>query len=467
MSDKNNNTNQSNNESCSVPVGNLSDERRIKVLSPSMLVMKRFIRNKLAITGLIILVIMFLFSFVGGLLMPYKQQQVFLKQEQIPKEYAAALYNEELRTISADGQEFDRAAFAQFILALTKNQETFSSDGVNYAYKKENEYYLISRIELIANVTTRKLLFSYAPVEGQTVSDEMKTAYEAAMKDGKSKFEFDGQTYISGQGSQSFIGLPIATAIASLNVFDSATVEDRALVSTYDFHLAVERAIAQTQTTFTLDGITYTVQEESLAHRISKDGETVTLVSTMIVNPYIASNFLSLEFKEAIREAVSQNLTAFTFPNADGEDVNYTITLVNHTYNIKTLTTAELLDSYAYPSATHLLGLDNNGMDVLTRLMYGGRISLMVGFVVIFFELIIGVVIGGIAGYFGGSGRYGADALYRPVQLHSVLADHDYYRRGDGRVQGGTRLRPHHDPDADPGPDGLDGHRAYRARPDT
>lgn len=42
-------------------------------------------------------------------------------------------------------------------------------------------------------------------------------------------------------------------------------------------------------------------------------------------------------------------------------------------------------------------------MDVLTRLMYGGRISLMVGFVVVFFELFIGIVIGGIAGFFGGN----------------------------------------------------------------
>ena len=50
----------------------------------------------------------------------------------------------------------------------------------------------------------------------------------------------------------------------------------------------------------------------------------------------------------------------------------------------------------------HLLGTDIYGMDVLTRLMYGGRISLLVGFVVIFFEIIIGVIIGGISGYFGG-----------------------------------------------------------------
>ena len=41
----------------------LSDERRVKVMSPSMLVFKRFIRNKLAVIGFIILAFMFLFSF--------------------------------------------------------------------------------------------------------------------------------------------------------------------------------------------------------------------------------------------------------------------------------------------------------------------------------------------------------------------------------------------------------------------
>jgi peptide/nickel transport system permease protein len=41
-------------------------------------------------------------------------------------------------------------------------------------------------------------------------------------------------------------------------------------------------------------------------------------------------------------------------------------------------------------------------MDVLARLIYGGRISLTVGFVVIILELLIGVTFGGISGYFGG-----------------------------------------------------------------
>ena len=50
----------------------------------------------------------------------------------------------------------------------------------------------------------------------------------------------------------------------------------------------------------------------------------------------------------------------------------------------------------------HPLGTDEKGFDVLTRLMLGGRVSLTIGFVVIILETIIGVVLGGLAGYFGG-----------------------------------------------------------------
>jgi peptide/nickel transport system permease protein len=53
-------------------------------------------------------------------------------------------------------------------------------------------------------------------------------------------------------------------------------------------------------------------------------------------------------------------------------------------------------------SANHWLGTDADGRDVFTRLMYGGRISLTVGLVVVLVELIIGVALGGIAGYYGG-----------------------------------------------------------------
>ena len=53
------------------------------------------------------------------------------------------------------------------------------------------------------------------------------------------------------------------------------------------------------------------------------------------------------------------------------------------------------------PSATHWLGTDGMGMDIFTRLMYGGRISLTVGLVVVILETVLGVLFGGLAGYFG------------------------------------------------------------------
>lgn len=56
---------------------------------------------------------------------------------------------------------------------------------------------------------------------------------------------------------------------------------------------------------------------------------------------------------------------------------------------------------YAQPSKDHLLGTDNIGMDIFVRLMYGGRISLTIGLIVVLLETLIGVIMGGLAGYFG------------------------------------------------------------------
>ena len=54
------------------------------------------------------------------------------------------------------------------------------------------------------------------------------------------------------------------------------------------------------------------------------------------------------------------------------------------------------------PSAAHWLGTDVLGRDLLTRIMYGGRVSLMVGFIATAVALLIGVLYGTVAGYFGG-----------------------------------------------------------------
>lgn len=54
------------------------------------------------------------------------------------------------------------------------------------------------------------------------------------------------------------------------------------------------------------------------------------------------------------------------------------------------------------PSLKHLFGTDALGRDVFTRVIYGGRISLLVGFVAEGIAIIIGVILGSISGYFGG-----------------------------------------------------------------
>jgi len=54
------------------------------------------------------------------------------------------------------------------------------------------------------------------------------------------------------------------------------------------------------------------------------------------------------------------------------------------------------------PSKSHLLGLDDLGRDVLSRIVYGARVSLRVGFSVVLLASSIGIALGAIAGYFGG-----------------------------------------------------------------
>ena len=57
---------------------------------------------------------------------------------------------------------------------------------------------------------------------------------------------------------------------------------------------------------------------------------------------------------------------------------------------------------YQTPNAQHLLGTDMFGRDLFTRIAYGARISLTIGFVAALVNMVIGALYGGIAGFFGG-----------------------------------------------------------------
>ena len=74
------------------------------------------------------------------------------------------------------------------------------------------------------------------------------------------------------------------------------------------------------------------------------------------------------------------------------------------TVSIKQTTETNYEDNaLAPPSLSHPLGTDKQGYDVFVRLMYGGRISLIVSFLAVFVITILGVILGGVAGYFGGT----------------------------------------------------------------
>ncbi len=76
------------------------------------------------------------------------------------------------------------------------------------------------------------------------------------------------------------------------------------------------------------------------------------------------------------------------------------------------------LNDYAGISGDHWMGTDRQGYDVFSRLMYGGRVSLTIGFVVILLETLLGVVLGGISGYFGG---WVDNVIMRIVDLLSCI----------------------------------------------
>ncbi len=61
-----------------------------------------------------------------------------------------------------------------------------------------------------------------------------------------------------------------------------------------------------------------------------------------------------------------------------------------------------LLEYLSPPNARHWLGTDDSGRDVLSRMIWGARISLSVGFVAVGIATVIGVLLGALAGYFGG-----------------------------------------------------------------
>ncbi len=386
----------------------LNDDRRVKVLSPGALVAKRFFRNRLAVVGLSILIFMFVFSFIGGLLSPYGEDEFFYREDQINKEFAVVTENSDFRYMAKDSNLFGSAVQAQTMLAIQKNSESFSYNGTNYALAQEgSDFYSISSGGKLIGIAYKDVVSSS---DGQALSFEF--VYTALKSYAALAQE------VEEEAEQETAGVSEATGATD----DAAEPAEPEEVS--------EPAVK----TFTVDGLTYTIDEDGGVLQGEKE---VAYISRYIVQPIMPDIFLSRDFKEKLIDTIAVGGTKFTYtdeslilddePDAalDGEEtgigamddalveeddtasdatMEYTIERSQNHANwiIRQQQSSRQYDSYSFPSAKHWLGTDKYGMDMLTRLMYGGRVSLMIGFIVIIIETVLGVILGGIAGYFGG-----------------------------------------------------------------
>lgn len=386
----------------------LNDDRRVKVLSPGALVAKRFFRNRLAVVGLSILIFMFVFSFIGGLLSPYGEDEFFYREDQINKEFAVVTENSDFRYMAKDSNLFGSAVQAQTMLAIQKNSESFSYNGTNYALAQEgSDFYSISSGGKLIGIAYKDVVSSS---DGQALSFEF--VYTALKSYAALAQE------VEEEAEQETAGVSEATG-ATDDAAEPAEPEE------------VSEPAAKT---FTVDGLTYTIDEDGGVLQGEKE---VAYISRYIVQAIMPDIFLSRDFKEKLIDTIAVGGTKFTYtdeslilddePEAalDGEEtgigamddalveeddtasdatMEYTIERSQNHANwiIRQQQSSRQYDSYSFPSAKHWLGTDKYGMDMLTRLMYGGRVSLMIGFIVIIIETVLGVILGGIAGYFGG-----------------------------------------------------------------
>ncbi len=77
-----------------------------------------------------------------------------------------------------------------------------------------------------------------------------------------------------------------------------------------------------------------------------------------------------------------------------------------------------LATSLAFPSAAHWFGIDDLGRDFFTRIVYGARISVTIGFAAAAFSVLIGIPLGAAAGYFGGRTDW---IVMRIIEIFSVV----------------------------------------------
>ena len=435
----------------------LDDAARVKVLSPSRLVFKRFIRNKLAIFGTCVLVVLFLFCFVGPLFYPYAQTEIFYGWREQNDDYAYAQIRSEFVTywnpeVTEETKKslsyVDRNVNSTIKKMLASeneeeqnNYQIESEDGTYYELVKlSNDAYALkdSTYVVVADFSGNALKGVATFREGfEDLGEEFNVAAAAAIKSGS--FEFNGVKYDivkDKNGTKLDYDIYCDTAAGGdVFYYFVSTVVTPTFYSTDDFHLYnKDSAFKYTSyisvytgvKEFNYENAKFTVRDDEGTPVLAKNGADCAFLSPFTASSSDTATALNVEFMLALEKAVldmSNNaaavgtevsFTALAPKLEEGKQVvdengkavlaetEFVVKREQNDYTVWSISAIYKILIYEEPNAEHVLGTDANGMDVLSRIMYGGRISLLVGFIVVFIEMIIGVIMGGIAGYFGG-----------------------------------------------------------------
>lgn len=479
------------------PVGNeeihLDDVSRVKVLSPGRQVFKRFIRNRLAVFGSVVLIFMFAFSFLGPLFYAHGQTEIFYKYNNQNVNYALAKENSAYNGyVVNDSVELD----SKVVTAMNSNIKSMIEEGKDYLLvegetgnfeinRLGDEIYTLSGREMdevcTAGTSTvtigtydavgKKLKFSGEEIEGledaakacKGKSGEFKFGGETySYKKGSGKSytitkTSDGINYVEGSLGEEFEAAMLAAIESEAKAFSFEGVNYTILNKgeTHHVYTSGDPSMAMVYTRFTLDtfetglkvsdefrvnallaaydsgkfsyeGQKYTIKSnDDVLEIFDAQGNEFAEFSTISIRRYSGEDSMDYDLKKALNTVIEEmqetdlktaELTyrlpmqdengVYTYDeqgNLQYEDGDLTISQRDTgSYVISCHQTIYVIDKFAAPSGTHVLGTDGDGFDVLARIMYGGRISLMVGFVVVFLEILLGVIMGGLAGYYGG-----------------------------------------------------------------
>ena len=317
-----------------------------------------------------------------------------------------------------EGEEIPGLADAA-ALNIKGAEGSFESDGTEYSFVKGDKpktYDVFMQADGIR-------------YEGAQMDSAFEDALNEAVLAGANSFECGGSVYaLSKNGSSHDVFSMGESSIAKVYTnYTLDTYETGGKVSD-DFRPAALMAAASGEKTFTAGGNSYSLSpdaEGDVLIILDSDGNEYAEFGRFAVRRYSGEDTMAYSLKKAVTGKIEQMRAAgvltdtlqaeIPMQEADGSysrDENGEFILTETEMKLTQRLEGEyvincdqinyVIDMFAPPSAKHVLGTDGDGFDVLARVMYGGRVSLMVGFVVVLIETFLGVIMGGIAGYFGG-----------------------------------------------------------------